>query len=192
VHRIHSRGLGCVRRASSQQEGYLHTAKRNSCAATRDYNPVFTGKPLTYLTRLRCAMHSHADGETSCAYPHRRRPRFKRGGAYTFGGGKGSRTGSGQSFARIALSERMRGENGYLSPSMVHPWNIGFLARQQQRKRSQHHPDARRRPQQRAAEIGGSAAARVAPSSTRSRLVLDRVEVTAGLIDLPQRERVFI
>jgi hypothetical protein len=35
-----------------------------------------------------------------------------RGGAYTFGGGKGLRTGSGLSLARIALSVRMRGENG--------------------------------------------------------------------------------
>jgi hypothetical protein len=33
-----------------------------------------------------------------------------RGGAYTFGGGKGSRTDSGLSLARIALSVRMRGE----------------------------------------------------------------------------------
>jgi hypothetical protein len=40
-----------------------------------------------------------------------------RGGAYTFGGGKGSRAGSGLSLARIALRVRMRGENGYLWPS---------------------------------------------------------------------------
>jgi len=33
-----------------------------------------------------------------------------RGGAYTFGGGKGSRTGSGFSLERIALRGRMRGE----------------------------------------------------------------------------------
>jgi hypothetical protein len=35
-----------------------------------------------------------------------------RGGAETFRGDKGSRTGSGLSFARIALSVRMRGEKG--------------------------------------------------------------------------------
>jgi hypothetical protein len=44
---------------------------------------------------------------------------MERGGAYTFGSGKGSRTGSGRSFARIALSVRMRGEKGYLSLSMM-------------------------------------------------------------------------
>jgi hypothetical protein len=32
--------------------------------------------------------------------------------AYTFGGGKGSRTGSGLSLVRTALRVRMRGENG--------------------------------------------------------------------------------
>jgi hypothetical protein len=37
---------------------------------------------------------------------------FDDGGAYTFSGGKGSRVGSGLSLARIALSVRMRGENG--------------------------------------------------------------------------------
>jgi hypothetical protein len=37
---------------------------------------------------------------------------MERGGAYAFGGGKGSRTGSGRSLLRIALSVRMRGENG--------------------------------------------------------------------------------
>ena len=34
-----------------------------------------------------------------------------RGGPYTFGAGKGTRTGSGLSFARIAFRVRMRGEN---------------------------------------------------------------------------------
>ena len=38
--------------------------------------------------------------------------RAARGIAYTFGGRKGSRTGSGLSLARIALSVRRRGENG--------------------------------------------------------------------------------
>jgi hypothetical protein len=42
----------------------------------------------------------------------RRRYRAFDGGAYTFGGGKGSRAGSGLSLARIALRVRMRGENG--------------------------------------------------------------------------------
>jgi hypothetical protein len=42
----------------------------------------------------------------------RRLPRISRGGAYTFGGGKDSRTGSGLRFPRIALRVRMRGENG--------------------------------------------------------------------------------
>jgi hypothetical protein len=37
---------------------------------------------------------------------------MKRGGAYTFGGGKGWHTGSGRSLERIALSVQMRGENG--------------------------------------------------------------------------------
>jgi hypothetical protein len=40
------------------------------------------------------------------AYPRRRRPRMKRGGAYTFGGGKGSRTGGGSSLSRIAFRVR--------------------------------------------------------------------------------------
>jgi hypothetical protein len=35
-----------------------------------------------------------------------------RGGAYTFGGGKGSRIGSGLSFAKIAINVMMRGDNG--------------------------------------------------------------------------------
>ena len=35
-----------------------------------------------------------------------------RGDAYTFGGGKGSRAGSGLSFASMLLSVRTRGENG--------------------------------------------------------------------------------
>ena len=35
-----------------------------------------------------------------------------RGGAYTFGGGEGSRTGSGLSLARIARKVWMRHENG--------------------------------------------------------------------------------
>jgi hypothetical protein len=34
------------------------------------------------------------------------------GGAYTFGGGNGSRTGSSLSLARMPLRARMRGENG--------------------------------------------------------------------------------
>ena len=34
------------------------------------------------------------------------------GGAYTLGSGKGSRTGSGRSLARIAFKVRMRSENG--------------------------------------------------------------------------------
>ena len=34
------------------------------------------------------------------------------GGAYTFGGGNGSRTGSGLSLARIAFRVRMGAENG--------------------------------------------------------------------------------
>ena len=34
-----------------------------------------------------------------------------RGGAHTFAAGKGSRSGSGLSFARIAFTVRMRGEN---------------------------------------------------------------------------------
>jgi hypothetical protein len=37
---------------------------------------------------------------------------MKREDAYTFGGGAGSRAGSGLSFARIALRVRMRAENG--------------------------------------------------------------------------------
>jgi hypothetical protein len=46
-------------------------------------------------------------------YRPRRRPYLPfDGGAYTFLGGKGSRTGSGLSLARIALRVRMRGENG--------------------------------------------------------------------------------
>jgi hypothetical protein len=36
-------------------------------------------------------------------HPRRSRPRTKRGGAYTLGGGKGSRTGSGRIFAKIAF-----------------------------------------------------------------------------------------
>jgi len=35
------------------------------------------------------------------------------GGAYTFGGGKGSRAGSGLSLARIALKVWMRDENRF-------------------------------------------------------------------------------
>ena len=42
-----------------------------------------------------------------------------RGGSYRFGGGNGSRTGSGRIFVRIALSVTMRGDNGYRSPSMM-------------------------------------------------------------------------
>jgi hypothetical protein len=36
-----------------------------------------------------------------------------RGDAYTFRGGKGSRTGSGLSLVKIPRRVRMRGENGY-------------------------------------------------------------------------------
>jgi hypothetical protein len=52
-------------------------------------------------------------------HPRRRRPRKNRGGAYTFAGGKGSRTGSGRSLLRIARRVRMRGENGNLSLSTM-------------------------------------------------------------------------
>jgi hypothetical protein len=37
-------------------------------------------------------------------HPRRLRAAVARGGAYTFGGGNGSRVGSGRSLARIALS----------------------------------------------------------------------------------------
>jgi hypothetical protein len=47
-----------------------------------------------------------------CLRPRRLRATVARGGAYTFPGGKGSRTGSGLSLARIALGVRLRGENG--------------------------------------------------------------------------------
>jgi hypothetical protein len=50
---------------------------------------------------------------TSLNYRRRRLPAaVARGGEYTFRGGKGSRTGSGLSLARIALSVRMRAEKG--------------------------------------------------------------------------------
>jgi hypothetical protein len=71
----------------------------------------------------RISERGTAGAANSCLYaltttaPHEsqtwpRRLPLARGGAYTFGGGKGSRTGSGLSLARIALSVRMRGENG--------------------------------------------------------------------------------
>jgi hypothetical protein len=42
-----------------------------------------------------------------------------RSGSYRFGGGNGSRTGSGLIFARIAFNVRMRGDNGNRSPSIM-------------------------------------------------------------------------
>jgi hypothetical protein len=45
-------------------------------------------------------------------HPRRRLPRMNRGGAYTFGGGKGSRTGPGLRFPRIAFSGSSRGARG--------------------------------------------------------------------------------
>jgi hypothetical protein len=44
----------------------------------------------------------------------RRWPGLARGGAYTFGGGKGSRTGGGTSLSRMPCRVRIRFENGYL------------------------------------------------------------------------------
>jgi hypothetical protein len=51
------------------------------------------------------------------SHPRRRRP--ARGGAYAFSGGNGARAGGGRSLSRIAVRVRMRGENGYRSPSMM-------------------------------------------------------------------------
>ena|SRR6267378_7609766 len=71
------------------------------------------------------------DGLGSAAERHRRaaigfqRPEFRRraavarSGSYRFGGGNGSRTGSGLIFARIAFNVRMRGDNGNRSPSIM-------------------------------------------------------------------------
>ena len=44
---------------------------------------------------------------------------WRGGGSYRFGGGNGSRTGSGLIFARIAFNVRMRGDNGNRSPSIM-------------------------------------------------------------------------
>jgi hypothetical protein len=44
---------------------------------------------------------------------------FARGGAYDRSGGNGSRTGGGRILSRSAVRVRMRGENGYRSPSMT-------------------------------------------------------------------------
>jgi hypothetical protein len=56
-----------------------------------------------------------------------------RGGAYTFGGGKGSRTGSGRSLARIVISVRMRsGERLTIIPGDVVEFLVesrGFVVR---------------------------------------------------------------
>jgi hypothetical protein len=61
---------------------------------------------FTASTRRRCRETSPLD----TTYLRRYLP--VDGGAYTFGGGKGLRTGSGLSLARITLSVRMRGEKG--------------------------------------------------------------------------------
>ena len=89
---------------ASSRNGYRLLAKRPSRAGAvdRDLGP---GRAFRSLV-------SEALPTSEVIYPRRRRFAPTRGGAYTFGGGSGSRTGSGRIFARMPLSIRMRGESG--------------------------------------------------------------------------------
>src|SRR5882724_9438995 len=77
------------------------------------------------------APHDQADACSRCRPECHRRaglgfhPRRRllaapaRGGAYTLGGGNGSRTGCGSSLSRMLCRVRIRAENGYRSASIV-------------------------------------------------------------------------
>ena len=77
--------------------------------------------PQTAMAGESGVRHSAARTRIFKLYrPARRRlAAVARGGSYRFGGGNGSRIGSGLIFARIALSVRTRGDNGNRSPSMM-------------------------------------------------------------------------
>jgi hypothetical protein len=81
--------------------------------------PLGVGTPAPYdeadAGRGRAAERHGRVRISPAAAPAANKPRR----CITFGGGKGSRIGSGLSLPRIALRERMRGENGNLSLSMM-------------------------------------------------------------------------